>query len=178
MDKQRLLEPFQLFTHRECQEIIRDCLDNPEQAGTTRAGRLEDVRNNYVWWKNYHYDRLWNIMTNIQGYNVTWLETFQISRYRTGEFYDWHTDGNDASRRSSVRLLTLTCTLRTAKGAVLETKDRVYNLPPGYAVIFEHNTEHRATAPVQGERWSFTVWGMTPNTRINSVEEDNKHGLS
>jgi len=158
-----LLEPFQLFSYNECKEIINDCLTQKEKEGTTRAGRLEEVRNNYVWWKDYYYDRLWNIMTNIDGYNITWLETFQISRYKQGQFYDWHTDGNNKSNRSSVRLLTLTCTLKTAKGAVFETRDRVYNLPPGHAVIFKHDTEHRATAPVTGDRWSFTVWGMTPN---------------
>jgi len=174
MDRKTLLEPFQLFTQQECREIINDCLSTQESAGTTRAGRLEDVRNNYVWWKNYHYDRVWDIMTNIPGYNITWTETHQISRYRLHEFYDWHTDGNNNSNRTSVRLLTLTCTLKSAPGAVFETRERVYNLPPGHAVIFTHNTEHRATAPTQGERWSFTVWGMTPNP----LKQGDTNGLS
>jgi len=96
---------------------------------------------------------------------TTWLqEPFQVSKYAVNEYYDWHEDRTDTNR-SSLRCLTLTCTLQPAEGAHVETEDRVFELGKGEAVIIHSADSHRATAPTIGERWALTVWAMEPNPR-------------
>jgi len=95
---------------------------------------------------------------------VDWFEEpVQISRYSAGEFYDWHID-QYKMKRSSQRSVTLTCTLNQANDAIFETERQQYNLDKGEAVLFDSALRHRAVAPSNGERWSFTVWYMK---RIN-----------
>jgi len=162
--KPRLLEPFQLFTPQECDEIILRAKTQLSEARTT-GGYNKNVRSNTVAWLEFeNQDRLYNIMTGREDITVTWLQyPYQVSSYAPGEFYDWHEDIVPSKRRSSVRSLTLTCTLEPAPGAQFQTKTTAYDLHKGQAILFPARLEHRATAPTQGTRWAFTVWGMQPN---------------
>jgi hypothetical protein len=161
---QPLLEPFQLFTPEECDRII-DRARTQLAAARTTAGYDTTVRSNTVAWLEFEdQGRFYDLMTGRTDHSVTWLQhPYQISSYGPGEFYDWHEDLIPSDYRSSVRSLTLTCTLEPAPNAQFQTRDAYYDLRKGEAILFPSTLEHRATAPKQGTRWAFTVWGMQPN---------------
>ncbi len=158
----KLNEPFRLFTEEQCQDLIRRATEQGLQQGQTYSSNT-DIRNNNVSWlelADEEYNYLWETVKDF-WWTVHWYEKpVQISRYQPGELYDWHDDAKPNKGRSSVRHLTLTCTLQSAPGAVFETEDGVFELEPGMAVLFPSDKKHRATAPAEGERWSFTVWYM------------------
>ncbi len=162
MNDLKLNEPFRLFTEEQCQDLIRRATEQGLQQGQTYSSNT-DIRNNNVSWlelADEEYNYLWETVKDF-WWTVHWYEKpVQISRYQPGELYDWHDDAKPNKGRSSVRHLTLTCTLQSAPGAVFETEDGVFELEPGMAVLFPSDKKHRATAPAEGERWSFTVWYM------------------
>lgn len=161
---QPLLEPFQLFEPDECDAIIARAKDQLALARTT-AGYDTKVRSNTVAWLEWEdQGRFYDLMTARDDYTVTWLQhPYQVSCYKQGEFYDWHEDLIPSNHRSSIRSLTLTCTLEPAAHAQFQTRDHYYDLGKGEAILFPATLEHRATAPKSGERWALTVWGMQPN---------------
>jgi len=111
--------------------------------------------------------RFYDIMAYRDDVYVKWLQhPYQVSRYSTGEFYDWHIDLIESNVRKSVRSLTLTCTLETAPGATLSFDTGEVDLKKGEAILFDSTTRHRANAPSTGTRWSFTIWGMQPNPAL------------
>lgn len=162
-----LARPFQLFEPQECQQLI-------DSVGQLSPGRVmgpdpkRTSRNNQVFWYTLpeeQKNRLWLLAERFRPkYPWTWFqEPAQISRYGPGEYYDWHRDTYGLEGRSSIRCLTLTCTLRPAPGAVFSVDDQEFDLATGQAVFFPSDWLHRAAAPLSGERWAFTVWYMQPN---------------
>jgi hypothetical protein len=163
---QPLLEPFQLFTHKECDDIIRRAQDQLTTARTT-SGYDASVRSNSVAWLEFEdQGRFYDLMTGRTDVPARWLQhPYQVSRYDTGEFYDWHEDLIPSEVRSSIRSLTLTCTLEPAPGAGIEFENHQPVLEKGWAVMFDAQELHRATAPTQGTRWALTVWAMRDNPK-------------
>jgi predicted 2-oxoglutarate/Fe(II)-dependent dioxygenase YbiX len=164
----KLLEPFQLFDRTECKQIIRLAQQQEVRPGLAAGQYVPEVRTNRIYWYD-HPDpgKFFHILSQFEEYPVTWVqEPFQVSRYDSGTFYDWHAD-QFKNKRTSARLLTLTCTLQCASGAAFETRDQRYELKEGEAILFPATLEHRATAPVIGTRWAFTVWGMGPNPLLS-----------
>ena len=168
----QLEQPFQLFTPSQCLELIQRAQSLELKQGLVMSSDpLRQRRNNHAHWlslEEVEYDMLWELVRPWhQLLSLTWMQKpIQISRYHTGEFYDWHPDSHSYDHRSSVRALTLTCTLQTAAGAVFETRRGSYDLKQGEALVFPAELEHRACAPTLGERWAFTVWYMRPNLNI------------
>lgn len=168
----QLLEPFELFTPEQCHDIISRASGQEQLPGRVMGyDPNRTSRNNSVYWLSIteeESDRLWELVRPWHNeYHLTWFQKpVQISCYSQGEYYGWHTDTYDHTGRKSVRSLTLTCTLQTAPAAVFETEDRQYDLPAGWAVLMPSDRKHRATPPVEGERWSFTVWYMRPNSAL------------
>lgn len=160
----KLLEPFRLFTESECDTIVERARDTLTRARTT-GGYDTSIRSNRVAWLEWEdQGRFYDLMTGRDDVAVSWLQhPFQVSSYNQGEFYDWHIDLIESTRRKSVRSLTLTCTLEPAPGATLEFETGSFDLAKGEAVLFTSTTPHRANPPQTGVRWSFTVWGMRPN---------------
>jgi len=115
---------------------------------------------------------MWDLLLPyIKDHEIKYLEhPYQVSNYRPGEFYSWHQDYTLNSRRRK-RIATLTCTLQTAPGAIIETRNGNFNLGVGQAVIFPAELKHRATAPTSGERWSFTVWSCVAKTDAELNED-------
>ena len=164
----KLLEPFQLFDQTECKQIIQLAQQQYEQQGLAAGKYTPEVRSNHIyWWQHPDPGKFLHILTQFEKYPVTWVqEPYQVSRYDTGTFYEWHED-QFKNKRTSARLLTLTCTLQTAPGAAFETRDHRFELEEGQAVIIPADMEHRATAPTIGTRWAFTAWGMGPNPLLS-----------
>ncbi len=160
-----LNQTFQLFTENECADLISRAQAQNFKLGQTYTNK-EHIRTNQIVWlhlSDSEYDSLWELVKDYWG-QVHWYEQpIQISRYSTGQYYDWHKDSKPNHRRTSVRHLTLTCTLQSAPGAVFETELGTYDLSAGQAILFPSTLDHRACAPTQGERWSFTIWYMKRN---------------
>lgn len=164
----KLYEPFRLFSESECTDIINLAKQSPEKNAKAGGDYNPGIRNNTVFWVDYpnaHY--LQHQMRFLTEYPVTWLEEpIQISKYDKGQFYHWHKD-QMVNSRTSARLLTLTCTLQTAPGALFETKNHTFELDTGEAVIIPSDVEHRALPPITGTRWALTAWGMGPNPNLD-----------
>jgi len=163
-----LNQPFTLWTPDQCEDFINRAKTSLIRGTTYNEQHYPDNRKNYVGWVELtpdEKDYCWEIVHPFWG-EITWFEhPIQVSRYQPGEYFGWHRDGKPNQKRSSIRYLTLTCTLQTAPDAYLELKNRKYELDTGEAVIFYSDYDHRATSPSQGERWSFTIWYMKPNNK-------------
>lgn len=159
--------PFRLFTEDQCEYLIERALQQELEWGKTYSPDVK-VRTNEITWLELsegEYDNLWNIVKDYWN-EIHWYEKpIQISRYGPNQFYEWHDDAKPNRHRTSLRHLTLTCTLKSAPGAVFETELGVYDLMPGEAILFPSKLRHRALAPTIGERWSFTVWYMQRSYR-------------
>ena len=168
----QLEQPFKLFTEQQCDSLIERAKQLELKQGQVMSrDPLRQRRNNHAYWltlTDEEYDNLWELVRPWHSsLNLTWMQKpTQISKYHTGEFYDWHPDSYSQEQRSSIRALTLTCTIQCAPSAVFETRNGSYDLARGHAILFPAELEHRACAPTQGERWAFTVWYMRPNLNI------------
>ena len=162
-----LFEPFELWNAQQCQELIDRAQHALEKGKVYNYTAESNVRTNFISWIDLtenEKNHCWDVIRPFWD-EVTWFEhPVQISRYRPGEFYDWHRDEKPGRKRSSIRHLTLTCTLQPAPGAQFELKTRTYELGQGQAVLFPSKYDHRATAPTEQERCAFTIWYMKPNT--------------
>ena len=157
-----LNEPFQLFTPERSEELIARAMSQEIVSGKTYSNQQHIRTNDIVWFSldDSEYNEMWDLVKDYWD-QVHWYEhPVQISRYTPGQYYDWHSDDKPNRRRTSTRHLTLTCTLRPAPGAVFETESDTYDLQAGQAILFPSSLKHRAHAPTQGERWSFTIWYM------------------
>lgn len=165
----QLYTPFQLFTEDECQDLISLAQRSSERDGRAGSGFNPGVRNNKVYWIEYENAQglFLHHMQSLSGeYPVTWIqEPIQVSKYNKGEYYHWHKD-RITNRRTSSRLLTLTCTLQPAPGALFETRDHTFELAAGQAVIIPSDVDHRALPPIDDVRWALTAWGMGANPSL------------
>lgn len=153
------MQRIKLFTPEQCLDLIEQFHTRPEP-GRVGGNIVEHIRSNTVCWRDFNTDTIAHAFPEHD-----WIANpVQISRYRTGESYNWHHDV--IPNRSSRRAYTLTATLQTAPGAHIEFRDSrhtVYNLQPGEAVVFPSELHHRATAPIHGVRYAFTTWAMIRN---------------
>jgi|TARA_R110002060_G_C2120549_1_gene98681 PKHD-type hydroxylase len=151
---------------------------------------LKKVRNSNVAWMN---DR-W-IYNEIQPYihqanaNAEWnfqwdrSESCQFTKYKKGQFYDWHCDSfdrpyvsKDPNEHGKIRKLSVTVTLSDPKdytGGELEFDFRNVNpnkkpnirkcteiLPKGSLVVFPSFVWHRVCPVKSGERNSLVIWNL------------------
>ena len=173
-----LYTPFQLFTPKTCKKIIKQAqLQHAKMRGWT-VGGIHSIRTNSVYFIHQDcttpelevYELVKKHLTARPDLPMDWIqEHWQISVYQKGELYDWHRDSIpkwERTNRKSNRSLTLTCTLRSAPDAIIETEHHQWDLPEGWAVLFPADDLHRATPPSSGERWALTAWGMKWNPDI------------
>ena len=172
-DSIELYKPFQLFQPEDCKKIIKDaCQQTPGKRSGVAGNNTGARRTSTTYWYRpsffntqdlkYYFDPFYN-----NGYLVDRVSgPIQVAKYDENQFFGWHYDQFTGKKRTG-RLLTLVCTLQPALGASLQTKEHKWQLNTGEAVIFPANVLHRATAPVEGERWSFTTWGVGKITKIS-----------
>jgi hypothetical protein len=164
----KLLEPFQFLSQQECDEIIQYARHNEINEATLHLGHSnKSLRNNRVVWymDSRRYQQWTDFFRKNFEPNIRWIQTPQIALYAPGEYYDLHQDEGDSSPRTDVRYLTLTANLQPADGAGLEIEgEKFLTTGHGTAVVFPSKMQHRALSPSSGERISFTIWAMGPNT--------------
>tara|TARA_S200002703_G_scaffold58678_1_gene50955 strand:- start:232 stop:861 length:630 start_codon:yes stop_codon:yes gene_type:complete len=189
--------------NRICDDIVKYGKQLQEQTAVTgefsdktlnqkQIKDLKKTRNSNIVWMN---DR-W-IYKEIQpyvhqanknaGWNFQWdwSESCQFTKYKKGQFYDWHRDGwNEAYIRNNkndpsngkIRKLSVTVSLsdpKEYKGGELEFDYKNSNpnqknklikcteiLPKGSLVVFPSFVWHRVCPVKSGERYSLVVWNL------------------
>ena len=120
------------------------------------------------------------------GWNFDWnhSESCQFTKYKKGQYYDWHCDSwdrpyqkqGDPTTHGKIRKLSVTVTLsnpKEYKGGELEfdfrnnDPDKKLNirkcteiLPKGSLVVFPSFVWHRVCPVKSGERNSLVIWNL------------------
>lgn len=151
---------------------------------------LKKVRNSNVAWMNdrWIYNEIQPYIAEANenaGWNFQWdrSESCQFTKYKKGQFYDWHCDSfyrpytsSDPDHNGKIRKLSVTVTLsdpKDYKGGELEFDFRNTNpnkkpnqhkcleiLPKGSLVVFPSFVWHRVCPVKSGERNSLVVWNI------------------
>jgi PKHD-type hydroxylase len=119
-------------------------------------------------------------------WNFDWdfLEECQFTKYKKGQFYDWHCDSwehpydkpNDPKEHGKIRKLSVTLNLSDPKdytggelefdyndgGPMNDSKRSVCKeiLPKGSLVVFPSHVWHRVKPVTSGERNSLVIWNL------------------
>jgi PKHD-type hydroxylase len=122
----------------------------------------------------------------LAGWNFDWdwSESCQFTKYKPGQYYDWHCDSFETPYHNSensnfdgkIRKLSVTCSLSNPneyKGGELEfnfnnpEKTKKQNikkcteiLPRGSIVVFPSFVWHRVCPVIKGTRYSLVVWNL------------------
>ncbi len=176
-----------------CDDIIKFALDKKETRGMIGGYEnkkdkedlfdLKQQRNsNIVWLKEpWIYKEVMpyvQIANKNSGWDFQWdyPESIQFTKYKKGQFYDWHCDAHKKNE-SKIRKLSMTCQLTDPseyKGGELEFDFRLYNpikrdesrhvvtekkaLSKGSIIVFPSFTWHRVKPVQKGTRYSLVVW--------------------
>tara|TARA_R100001460_G_scaffold12447_3_gene28610 strand:+ start:559 stop:1194 length:636 start_codon:yes stop_codon:yes gene_type:complete len=190
---------------RICDEIIAYALSKKEKMARTGGygdGKLskdeeKDLKqkrdSNIVWldetwiYKELHpYIKKAN---ELAGWNYQWdySEQCQFTKYKLGQYYDWHCDSwnkpydkpNDLNQHGKVRKLSMTCQLTDGseyEGGELQFDYRDYDphmrdelkhvrsckeiLSKGSIVVFPSHVWHRVKPVTKGTRYSLVMWNL------------------
>ena len=151
---------------------------------------LKKIRNSSVAWMNdrWIYNEIHpyiNMANKNAGWNFEWdfSESCQFTKYKKGQFYDWHCDSWDEpyhkkqeELNGKIRKLSVTVTLsdpKDYKGGELEFDFRNKDpnkpsklvkckeiLPKGSLVVFPSFVWHRVCPVKSGERNSLVIWNL------------------
>jgi len=164
--------------------------NDPKKLNTTQTKNLKNKRDSDVVWMSdrWIYKEIQPYVNSANanaGWNFQWdySEPCQFTRYKKGQFYDWHEDQLDhpfdapgTPNHGKIRKLSVTVTLtdpKDYKGGELEfdfrnndphKKRRVHKcteiLPKGSLVVFPSFVWHRICPVKSGERNSLVIWNI------------------
>jgi len=104
-------------------------------------------------------------LIQIKGFEVTGLGPYQFTEYKTGEFYDWHTDSSPTDDLYKDRFCSIVIQLNDEyNGGYLQLKDEsgdnTIQLDKGIGTmyIFYSNIRHRVMPVTSGVRYSLVNW--------------------
>ena len=185
-----------------CDEIIKYGLDQQEQLALTgdlnpdeelTEEQLKDLskkrKSNLVWmnerWIYREIHTYINKANANAGWNFDWdfSESCQFTKYKEGEFYDWHCDSwdkpydkpDEPDRHGKIRKLSVTVSLSDEteyEGGDFEfdfrNKDAEKSQPQvckeirpkGSIVVFPSFVWHRVKPVISGTRHSLVVWNL------------------
>ena len=195
-----------VLTPRFCDEVIKYALSKEEVMARTggygdKKLNKDEVKNLY---KKRRSDLVWlndrwiykelhpyvHLANKNAGWNFEWSrsESCQFTKYKLGQYYDWHTDPWDKAYmrknknypdNGKVRKLSMTCQLSDGSeytGGELEFDLRNYDpnmrdeskhittvkeiLPKGSIVVFPSHLWHRVKPVTRGTRYSLVVWHL------------------
>ena len=164
-----------------CNAIIK-VVDNVEEQKATVHGRdnSQDVRNNSVYAvDDSDFKKVvlsWMLKANVEmgwEFDITGIETLQLSKYSENQKYSWH---YDVMPGPTARKLTFTVSLNTEyKGGEFQFswgkpnwKYKQRTLPDpaletvGKFIIFPSYYYHRVLPVTEGVRYSLTGWAYGP----------------
>ena len=153
--------------------------------GIDKKVRISD----HVWTTDqWIYDTIWSWMEEANEragwkYDIRFAESMQITRYKKGGFYSFHTDGkgdhlstydepDNEFKHGNVRKLSMTVLLNDNyeggefQFATLNNEKCEIHTPEfnkiGSIVVFPSGMEHRVTPVTKGIRYSLVVWFLGP----------------
>ncbi len=169
-----------------CQKIIDLGKEKWNQATTT--GTVEknspldpdNIRKSDIVWitEQWIFDLIWGYMLSANEnagwkYNITAVESCQITRYTKNGFFTWHRDGlgthntiyNEPDNKflhGNVRKLSMSIGLNTSyKGGNFKMRGEKEGFPrvnEGTIIVFPSFLEHKVTPVTEGTRYSLVSW--------------------
>ena len=174
----------------ECSKIQSLAKDKWEESnvrtnlsGPTVLGVNNDIRKSDIVWAadKWLQNTIWPYMVaaNDQSgwkYDIREIEAMQISRYRKGEFYNFHKDGKGdhlVANGGFVRKLSMTVLLNhdyeggdfqfvQINSGKLKIDTPEFNGKAGSVIVFPSDMEHRVTPVTKGIRYSLVAWFIGP----------------
>lgn len=152
-------------------------------SGPTVLGVNKDIRKSNIVWAadKWLQNTIWPYMVaaNDQSgwkYDIREIEAMQISRYRKGEFYNFHKDGKGdhlVANGGFVRKLSMTVLLNDdyeggnfqfvqINSGKLKIDTPEFNGKAGSVIVFPSDMEHRVTPVTKGIRYSLVAWFIGP----------------
>lgn len=169
MDRLYTIDNF--LSPEECSGILKKCKSELQLAPAMVAGMsITDRRKSSVAFiKNIEsvdekLTRLLRDLIQIKGFEVTGLGPYQFTEYKSGEYYDWHTDSSNEGEYKD-RYCSIVIQLNDEyEGGYLQLKDEsgdnTIQLDKGVGrmYIFYSNIRHRVMPVVSGVRYSLVNW--------------------
>tara|TARA_R100001086_G_scaffold197124_1_gene113687 strand:+ start:205 stop:837 length:633 start_codon:yes stop_codon:yes gene_type:complete len=153
--------------------------------GPNKKKRISDIS-----WTNDQWviDLIWPYMLEANekagwNFNITAVESSQVTRYKVGGFYSWHVDGpsdclsvynkpNNKFLHGNVRKLSMTVLLNeNYQGGEFQFSsycegEHEINVPEfksvGSIVVFPSFIEHQVVPVTKGTRYSLVAWFLGP----------------
>lgn len=118
-----------------------------------------------------HYFHIAN--REIWEYDLTELESIQVTKYDKNHFYGWHSDYGTSADKTLTRKLSMSIVLSDPEnysGGKLQFIDymgKVQNVEKtrGTVIVFDSRTPHRVTPVLRGQRLSLVAWFTGPKLR-------------
>lgn len=163
----------------ECNSILTKCKRELTMSeGQVYNGTPKDRKSLLGWINDLGgiNDKLKNILKEsftYQGMEVTGLGPFQFTQYDAGDYFNWHSDRNDAFKE---RIISTVIQLndnyrggllefKNSKGELILTEQKI-----GSLYIFDSGLRHRVTTVESGVRYSLVNWVSMVK---NNVEKQN-----
>ncbi len=118
-----------------------------------------------------HYFHIAN--REIWEYDLTELESVQVTKYDKNHFYGWHSDYGTSADKDLTRKLSMSIILTDPEdysGGKLQFIDYMGKVQSvskerGTVVVFDSRTPHRVTPILRGQRLSLVAWFTGPKLR-------------
>jgi PKHD-type hydroxylase len=168
------------FIERRIDEIEEEDWESGETGNEVVGGENPESRRCEISWIPEidwvstiftHYFHIAN--REIWEYDLTELESIQVTKYDKNHFYGWHSDYGTSADKSLTRKLSMSIILSDPEdysGGKLQFIDymgKVQNVTKerGTVVVFDSRTPHRVTPILRGRRLSLVAWFTGPKLR-------------
>ena len=177
-------KPAKVDTHKGTTDEERKT-GRKNEPGKDKKSRISDIS-----WTNEQWviDLIWPYMLRANegagwNYDITAVESMQITKYKTGSFYGWHKDGgsdclsvynnpDNKFMHGNVRKLSMTILLngnyqggefQFASNNKLENTVETPDFKnAGSVIVFPSFIEHQVTPVTKGTRYSLVAWFVGP----------------
>lgn len=99
------------------------------------------------------------------GFEIRGVQAAQVSRYETGQFYNWHMDlGTEGTSGRKLSLSVELSDSASYEGGIMEFDNdyKPHDRQRGSAVVFPSYLRHRVTPVTRGVRYSLVAWIVGP----------------
>lgn len=168
------------FIERRVAEIEEEDWETGEVGNDEEGGEYPESRQCDVSWIAEldwvstiftHYFQIAN--REIWEYDLTEMESVQVTRYDKNHFYGWHSDYGTSADKGLTRKLSMSIILTDpeeysgGKLQFIDYQGKVQNVDKtrGTVVVFDSRTPHRVTPVLRGQRISLVAWMMGPKLR-------------
>ena len=168
------------FIERRVADIEEDEWESAETGNDVTGGENPDTRECEIsWipeidWVSTIFNHYFHIANReIWEYDLTEIESVQVTKYDKNHFYGWHSDYGTSSNKQVTRKLSMSIILSDPEdysGGKLQFIDymgKVQSITKerGTVIVFDSRTPHRVTPILRGQRLSLVSWMSGPKLR-------------